>query len=126
MRVRRLASQALVDIFSSLGGNRWENRGGWLAPGTDVKRWHGITLSAGKLVSLNLISSDLEVRHRLDGARRFLQGFDDVLVVRVHLLVLCITKTLGFLQSRPECIARSEAVATHNVAAAPAVLSSPG
>lgn len=60
-RLRRMASQGLVDIFSSLGGNRWKNREGWLTPGTDVKRWHGITVNAGKLVSLNLISNDLEV-----------------------------------------------------------------
>eukprot|EP00752_Nemacystus_decipiens_P017004 g15224.t1 len=61
VRIRHLASQALVDIFNSLGGNRWKNTEGWLTPGTDVKGWHGITVNAGKLVSLNLISNDLEV-----------------------------------------------------------------
>ena len=32
-----------------------------MTPGTDVKQWHGITVSGGKLVSLNLMSNDLEV-----------------------------------------------------------------
>lgn len=61
VRIRRLANQALVDVFNSLGGIRWSNRSGWLTPGTDVKTWHGLTVDAGKLVSLNLISNDLEV-----------------------------------------------------------------
>ncbi|CAM9833409.1 unnamed protein product, partial [Ectocarpus sp. 12 AP-2014] len=63
-RLRSLANQALVDIFSSLEGTRWRNRDGWLTPGTDVKRWHGVIVEAGKLVSLNLISNDLKVRDR--------------------------------------------------------------
>lgn len=61
VRIRRLANQALVDVFNSLGGIRWSNRSGWLTPGTEVKTWHGLTVDAGKLISLNLISNDLEV-----------------------------------------------------------------
>ncbi|CAM9986891.1 unnamed protein product [Pylaiella littoralis] len=59
-QIRRLANQALVDIFRSLGGNRWRNNSGWLNPGTDLKTWHGVTLIEGSLVSLNLINNDLE------------------------------------------------------------------
>ncbi|CAN0000235.1 unnamed protein product, partial [Scytosiphon promiscuus] len=41
-------------------GARWKNKDGWLTPGTNVKKWHGITVDAGNLVSLNLINNDLE------------------------------------------------------------------
>ncbi|CAN0328759.1 unnamed protein product [Ascophyllum nodosum] len=60
MRIRRLANQAFIDIFGSLAGEQWSDRGGWLTPGTDVKRWHGITVEAGKPVSLNLINNELQ------------------------------------------------------------------
>ncbi|CAM9940967.1 unnamed protein product [Ectocarpus sp. 6 AP-2014] len=62
-QIRRLANQALVDVFNALGGDRWRNKSGWLTPGTDVKRWHGVTVNAGSLVSLNLMSNDLEVSY---------------------------------------------------------------
>lgn len=60
VQIRRLANEALVDMFNALGGKGWRNRYGWLTPGTDVKRWHGITVDTGRLVSLNLISNDLQ------------------------------------------------------------------
>lgn len=60
LQVRNLANQALVDVFTLLGGERWKSQEGWLVSGTDVKNWHGVTVEVGKLVSLNLISNDLE------------------------------------------------------------------
>lgn len=60
---RRLANQGLQDLYDWLGGENWRNSDGWLDPGSDVREWYGLTItSAGDLVSINLISNDLEVR----------------------------------------------------------------
>ncbi|CAM9593403.1 unnamed protein product, partial [Sphacelaria rigidula] len=60
-RIRRLANQALVDVYDFLGGCCWRNSSGWMSHGSDVRRWHGITVDTSHLVSLNLISNDLQV-----------------------------------------------------------------
>lgn len=60
---RRMANQGLQDLYDWLGGENWRNSDGWLDPGSDVREWYGLTItSAGDLVSINLISNDLEVR----------------------------------------------------------------
>eukprot|EP00904_Undaria_pinnatifida_P007505 jgi/Undpi1/3885/HiC_scaffold_16.g07253.m1 len=58
---RRMANQGLQDLYDWLGGENWRNSDGWLDPGSDVREWYGLTItSAGDLVSINLISNDLE------------------------------------------------------------------
>ncbi|CAM9198143.1 unnamed protein product [Discosporangium mesarthrocarpum] len=59
-QTRRLANQALQDVFTTLGGDCWRNKDGWLTPGSDVRKWHGLTIESGTLISLNLINNDLE------------------------------------------------------------------
>lgn len=61
---RRLANQGLQDIYDWLGGESWRCRNGWLDPGSDVREWYGLTITpGGDLVSINLISNNLEVRY---------------------------------------------------------------
>ncbi|CAM9699201.1 unnamed protein product, partial [Ectocarpus sp. 8 AP-2014] len=58
---RRMANQGLQDLYDWLGGDNWKCRDGWLDPGSDVREWHGLTITtSGDLVSINLISNDLE------------------------------------------------------------------
>lgn len=60
---RRMANQGLQDIYDWLSGETWRCNDGWLDPGSDVRDWHGLTITmAGDLVEINLISNDLEVR----------------------------------------------------------------
>lgn len=59
---RRMANQGLQDLYDWLGGESWKCHDGWLDPGSDVREWYGLTITtAGDLVSINLISNDLEV-----------------------------------------------------------------
>ncbi|CAM9849753.1 unnamed protein product, partial [Pylaiella littoralis] len=58
---RRMANQGLQDLYDWLGGENWKCHDGWLDPGSDVREWYGLTITtAGDLVSINLISNDLE------------------------------------------------------------------
>lgn len=57
-----MANQGLQDLYDWLGGENWKCNDGWLDPGSDVREWYGLTITtAGDLVSINLISNDLEV-----------------------------------------------------------------
>ena len=57
-----MANQGLQDLYDWLGGESWKCHDGWLDPGSDVREWYGLTITtAGDLVSINLISNDLEV-----------------------------------------------------------------
>jgi len=57
-----MANQGLQDLYDWLGGENWKCHDGWLDPGSDVREWYGLTITtAGDLVSINLISNDLEV-----------------------------------------------------------------
>lgn len=56
-----MANQGLQDLYDWLGGEKWRCSDGWLDPGSDVREWHGLTITpGGDLVSINLISNDLE------------------------------------------------------------------
>ena len=61
-----MANQGLQDIYDWLGGENWRCSYGWLDPGSDVREWYGLTITpGGDLVSINLISNDLEVPVRV-------------------------------------------------------------
>lgn len=63
-----MANQGLQDLYDWLGGEKWKCHDGWLDPGSDVREWYGLTITtAGDLVSINLISNDLEVSERMAG-----------------------------------------------------------
>lgn len=65
-----MANQGLQDLYDWLSGDSWKCNDGWLDPGSDVREWYGLTITtAGDLVSINLISNDLEVGGRWGGAR---------------------------------------------------------
>ena len=73
-----MANQGLQDLYDWLGGENWRNSDGWLDPGSDVREWYGLTItSAGDLVSINLISNDLEVRTYVYVQHRALAGRSD-------------------------------------------------
>ncbi|CAN0273068.1 unnamed protein product, partial [Hapterophycus canaliculatus] len=56
-----MANQGLQDLYDWLGGENWKCHDGWLDPGSDVREWYGLTITtAGDLVSINLISNNLE------------------------------------------------------------------
>lgn len=71
-----MANQGLQDLYDWLGGDNWKCRDGWLDPGSDVREWHGLTITtSGDLVSINLISNDLEVGLRTQVPRHFIFYF---------------------------------------------------
>ncbi|CAM9272041.1 unnamed protein product [Choristocarpus tenellus] len=59
-QTRRVASRALQSLYTSLGGENWRRKDGWLCPGSDVTKWHGLTIMEGAVVSLKLINNELE------------------------------------------------------------------
>lgn len=57
-----MANQGLQDLYDWLGGENWRCSDGWLDPGSDVREWYGLTITtSGDLISINLISNNLEV-----------------------------------------------------------------
>lgn len=51
-------SLALVDLYNQCGGNSWTNNSGWLTT-LPVSSWQGVTVMAGRVDVLQLISQNL-------------------------------------------------------------------
>jgi hypothetical protein len=56
---RRLANLALQEVYARTGGRAWRCSDWWLVPGSDVQRWHGVSVEAGNLVALDLMANEL-------------------------------------------------------------------
>jgi hypothetical protein len=56
---RRLANLALQELYARTGGRAWRCSDWWLVPGSDVQKWHGVSVEAGNLVALDLMANEL-------------------------------------------------------------------
>jgi hypothetical protein len=56
---RRLANLALQEVYARTGGRAWRCSDWWLVPGSDVQRWHGVSVEGGNLVALDLMANEL-------------------------------------------------------------------